>query len=254
MRLENKVAIVTGGGFGMGRAICSEFAREGAHVIVADVNLDNARSVADEINANSGDALALKVDVRHSSEVNGMVDRCIERYGRVDILVNNVGVRCVKPFLEHTEEDWQYMLDVNLTSQFLCAKAVVPHMLRQGKGKIVNIASIASYIGRPNRVAYCASKGGVLQFTRALATDMKGKNIFVNAITPGSIVTGMNADPASDPNMDWGSETLVGRWGQPEDIAHAALFLASDDSDYITGADLRIDGGWLAGRARAGER
>jgi NAD(P)-dependent dehydrogenase (short-subunit alcohol dehydrogenase family) len=146
------------------------------------------------------------------------------------------------------------MLDVNLTSQFLCAKAVVPHMLRQGKGKIVNIASIASYIGRPNRVAYCASKGGVLQFTRALATDMKGKNIFVNAITPGSIVTGMNADPASDPNMDWGSETLVERWGQPEDIAHAALFLASDDSDYITGADLRVDGGWLAGRARAGER
>lgn len=237
----------------MGRAICRAFADQGACVTVADINAGNARSVAEEITQSGGRAIASHVDVRRSGEVNAMVTQCIDAFGRVDILVNNVGVRRVKPFLEHTEQDWHDMIDVNLTSQFLCAKAVVPHMLRQGKGKIVNLASIASYVGRPNRVAYCAAKGGVLQFTRALATDMKGKNVYVNAIVPGSIVTGMNADAAADPNMDWGRETLLGRWGQPEDVAGAAVFLASDESDYITGADLRVDGGWLIGRARDGE-
>jgi len=253
MRLKGKTAIVTGGGFGMGRAICLAFAREGAGVTVADINEANAQGVAKEIIAHDGEAIACKTDVRNSAEISVMVKRCLQKFGRIDVLVNNVGMRCVKPFLEHTEEDWRNMLDVNLTSQFLCAKAVVPHMLEQGKGKIINLASIASYIGRPNRVAYCAAKGGVLQFTRALATDMKGKNIFVNAIVPGSIATGMNAAAAADPNMDWGAETLLERWGQPEDIAGAAIFLASDESDYITGADIRVDGGWLAGRAREGE-
>jgi len=253
MRLKDKSAIVTGGGFGMGRAICLAYAHEGARVTVADINENNAQSVADEINEHGGQAIASKTDVRNAADIATTVERCLERFDRIDILVNNVGVRCVKSFLDHTEDDWRDMLDVNLTSQFLCAKAVIPHMLKQGKGKIINFASIASYIGRPNRVAYCAAKGGVLQFTRALATDMKGRNIFVNAIVPGSIATGMNAEPAADPNMDWGSETLLERWGQPEDIAGAAIFLASDESDYITGADLRIDGGWLAGRARDGE-
>ena len=253
MRLKDKVAIVTGGGYGIGRGICLAFAREGARVTVADNNQENAESVAAEINRANGDALTFVVDVRDSARINVMVAKTVENFGRLDILVNNAGVRCVKPFLEHTEEDWRNMLDVNLTSQFLCAKAAVPHMLELGKGKIVNVASIAAFIGRPNRVAYCASKGGVLQFTRALATDMKGKNVYVNALTPGSIVTGMNADPAADPDVDWGGETLLERWGQPEDVAEAAVFLASDESDYMTGADIKVDGGWLAGRARDGE-
>lgn len=237
----------------MGRAISLGMAREGAAVTVADINETNAQSVAEEINNKQGRAIACRVDVTRSAEVDAMVVACLTQFGRVDILVNNVGVRCVKPFLQHSEADWHNMIDVNLTSQFLCAKAVVPHMLKQGKGKIINLASIASYVGRPNRVAYCAAKGGVLQFTRALATDMKGKNIYVNAIVPGSIVTGMNADNATNPNMDWGRETLLERWGEPDDVAGAAVFLASDESDYITGTDLRVDGGWLAGRARDGE-
>jgi NAD(P)-dependent dehydrogenase (short-subunit alcohol dehydrogenase family) len=169
------------------------------------------------------------------------------------VLVNNAGSRCLKSFLDHTEEDWHRMLDVNLTGHFFCAQAVVPGMLAQGKGKIINLASIAAHTGRPDRVAYCAAKAGVMGLTRALAMDLRGKNICVTAISPGSIATPLNQAASTDETVDWGGETIVGRWGTGQDIAHAAVFLASDESDYVTGSEILVEGGWLVGRARDGE-
>jgi NAD(P)-dependent dehydrogenase (short-subunit alcohol dehydrogenase family) len=253
MRLREKVAVVTGAGSGMGRAIAEEFARQGATVVVADIHEDGARAVAQALADADGRSLAVRVDVTRRADVLAMRDAALRAFGRIDVLVNNAGKRLLKPFLEHTEEDWHQMLDINLTGHFLCAQAVVPAMLEAGKGKIVNVASIAAHTGRPDRVAYCAAKAGVMGLTRALAMDMRGRNINVNAISPGSIATPLNQEAATSETVDWGGETIVGRWGRPADIAHAAVFLASDESDYITGSEIAVEGGWLVGRARDGE-
>ena len=256
MRLKGKVAIVTGGGSGIGRAIALRFALEGAGVAVVDRNRDHADAVADEIKKNKGNGLALQADVTRSADVAEMAQRTARHFGRIDILVNNAGSRIVKPFLEHTEDDWNAMLAVNLTAPFLCAKAVVPHMKRGGRGgRIINLASIASFVGRPDRVAYCAAKAGLLGFTRGLAIDLKSANVRVNALAPGLIETPFNRHYADDPEhgSHWGGETIVGRWGQPDDVAHAAVFLASPESDFINGTVLPVDGGWLAAKTRAGE-
>ena len=167
--------------------------------------------------------------------------------------MNNVGVRIVKPFLDHTDEDWNTMIATNLTGPFLCSRAVVPYMRRAGRGRIINTASIASFVGRPNRVAYVSAKSGLLGMTRAMAIDLGEMGITVNAIAPGSIDSPMNAAQAQDTNNDWGKETPIGRWGTAEDVANAAVFLALDESSYITGADIKVDGGWVSSKARAGE-
>ena len=253
MRLLGKVAIVTGGGSGMGQAIAIEFVKQGALVVVADVNRQAADSTVDQLRALSGRALAVTVDVRQRSDVLRMAQQAESEFGSIDVLVNNAGSRCIKAFLDHTEDDWHRMIDINLTGHFLCAQAVVPRMLKSGKGKIINLASIAGHVGRPDRVAYCAAKAGVIGFTKALAMDLRGKNICVTAISPGSIATPLNSDAANDASVDWGSETVVGRWGRPLDVAYAAVFLASDESDYITGSEIEVEGGWLIGRARDGE-
>lgn len=250
MRLKNKVAVVTGGGSGMGRAIVIEFARQGATVMVADINLEAARDTA---RAAGNGAAAVKVDVTKKSDAVAMAKQTIDQFGRIDILVNNAGSRCIKAFLDHTEEDWHRMLDINLSGHFFCSQAVAPNMLAHGSGRIINVASIAAHTGRPDRVAYCAAKAGVLGLTRALAMDLRGRNICVTAITPGSIATPLNSEAATSNTMDWGGETVAGRWGQPDDIANAAVFLASDESSYITGSEICVEGGWLIGRARDGE-
>lgn len=252
-RLAGKTAIVTGSGSGAGRAIALEFAAHGASVVVADRDLEAARDTVAAINARSGSALAVGTDVTRKADTIRMRDAALERFGRIDVLVNNAGSRCIKPFMEHSEEDWHRMIDINLTGHFLCSQAVVPGMLGQRKGKIISIASIAAHVGRPDRVAYCAAKAGILGLTRALAMDLRGTGVCANSISPGSIATPLNAAAAGDPNVDWGGETVVGRWGRPEEVASAAVFLASDESDYITGTDLVVDGGWLIGRARDGE-
>lgn len=253
MRLADKVTIVTGGGSGMGRAIAVEFARHGAVVVVADINQDAANETVAQLKAMSARAMPVKVDVTKRAETLSLCDQTLKTFGRVDVLVNNAGSRCLKSFLDHTEEDWHRMIDINLTGHFFCAQAVVPQMLKQGKGKIINLASIAGHVGRPDRVAYCAAKTGVLGLTRAMAMDLRGKGICVTAISPGSIETPLNSAAATDANVDWGGETIVGRWGRPEEVAYAAVFLASDESDYITGSEIEVEGGWLVGRARDGE-
>jgi NAD(P)-dependent dehydrogenase (short-subunit alcohol dehydrogenase family) len=254
MRLKSKVAIVTGGGSGMGRAIALAYANEGAKVAVADINVEAARETVAQVQAQSkGEALAVQVDVTRKAQTIEMAQAVLQRFGRIDVLVNNAGSRCLKAFLDHTEEDWHRMIDINLTGHFFCSQAVVPSMLKTGKGKIINLASIAAHTGRPDRIAYCAAKAGVMGLTRALAMDLRGKNICVTAISPGSIATPMNQAAATSSEVHWGRETVVGRWGTAEDVAHAAVFLGSDESDYITGSEIAVEGGWLIGRARDGE-
>jgi NAD(P)-dependent dehydrogenase (short-subunit alcohol dehydrogenase family) len=252
MRLRNKVAVVTGGANGIGRAISDALAREGARVAVVDIDPRKGQTAASEISA-IAEAICVPTDVTDSAAVNRMAQEVDRRFGRIDILVNNVGVRITKPFLEHTDADWNVMIATNLTGPFFCARAVAPFMIRGGGGRIINTASIASFVGRPNRVAYVSAKSGLLGMTRALAIDLGRTGITVNAIAPGSINSPMNASQAADAEHDWGKETPVGRWGTPEDIANAAVFLALDESSYITGAELAVDGGWVSTKARAGE-
>ncbi|GAA3840242.1 SDR family oxidoreductase [[Pseudomonas] carboxydohydrogena] len=250
MRLKDKVAIVTGGASGIGKAMCKAFAAEGAAVVVVDLDGQKGKDAAKEI---GGKSISLQADVTSSASMNKMAEEVDREFGRIDILVNNVGVRITKPFLEHTDADWNTMIQTNLTGPFLCSRAVVPFMKRAGRGRIINTASIASFVGRPNRVAYVSAKSGLLGMTRAMAIDLGPLGITCNAIAPGSINSPMNAAQAADAEHDWGKETPMGRWGTAEDIANAAVFLALDESGYITGAELKVDGGWVSTKARAGE-
>ncbi len=255
MQLEGKVAIVTGGGGGIGKAIVETFAREGARVAIADRDLAAARTLAQSLDAARGLALAVEVDVADSAAVKRMAAQAFDAFGRIDILVNNAGIRFLNALLEQSEDEWRRTIDVNLTGPFLCCKAVIPYMLRAGKGKIVNVSSVAGLFGRPLRSAYCASKGGEIAFTRAAALDMKGQNIYINALAPALVDTPLNAAFTADAALApmWGKETMVGRWGKPAEIAQAALFLASDASDFVNGTVLTVDGGWTAAMVRHGE-
>tara|TARA_Y100001960_G_C14633323_1_gene806937 strand:+ start:211 stop:981 length:771 start_codon:yes stop_codon:yes gene_type:complete len=252
MRLKNKVAVITGAGSGIGSAIAKNFIEEGATVALFDVDLASADSLAAEL----GDrAAAFQADVTKLDQLERAADAVRDQFGGIDALVNNAGIRIVKSFENHTEEDWRRILDVNLTGQFLTAKAVVPHMICRGKGKMVNVASIAGIGGRPNRVAYVAAKFGIVGMTRALAMDLSVHKICVNALCPSMIASPLNLSLAEDGNIgpQWAKDNLAGRWGQPEDVAKVAVFLASDDADYITGSEYRVDGGEATGLIRAGE-
>ena len=247
MDLKNKVAIITGSRRGIGKAIALALAKAGANIVVSDINLDDCNKLVEEIKAINGNALAVKTDVSNPEDVSQMINLTTEKFGKVDILVNNAGIYMQKSLTDVTEQDFDRTLDINLKGVFLCSKAVVPEMIKQGKGKIINIASIAGQVGFANSSAYCASKGAIINITRELALELAQYKINVNAIGPGVIETDMTKDLLEDKAT---KETLLAniplsRIGKPEDIANAALFLASDNSDYITGITLFVDGGWL---------
>ena len=255
MKLKDRVAIVTGGGKGIGEEICLGLSREGAKIVIAEIDIENSEEVIKKIQNNGSEAIVIKTDVSDENSINNMVEEAIKHFGKIDILINNAGIRHIKKLLDHTKKDWDEMIAVNLTGPYLSCKAVIPHMIKQGKGKIVNFGSIASFMGRPDRVGYVAAKSGVLGLTRALAVDLTRKNINVNTICPGLISTPFNKKFAEDPTHGeaWGKETIVGRWGLPTDIVGAAVFLSSDESDFINGSEIKIDGGWLAAKTRRGE-
>ncbi len=249
MRLDKKTAIITGARRGIGRAIALAMAREGASVVVSDINQEDCQKVVNEMKSFQGIGLAVRCDVSSKPEVDFLVKKTVAEFGRLDILVNNAGIISFSPFLDVAETEWDSTLDVNLKGQFLCSQIAAREMIRNHWGRIINIASI-SYggcgIAFPLVPHYTASKGGVVALSQAMALELTPQGINVNAICPGAIDTDM-AKAIKDPAVL--ERTLAripkGRLGTPEDIANLAVFLASEESDYITGAAIVIDGGWL---------
>jgi len=249
MKLSGKTAIVTGARRGIGHAIVLALAREGANVVVSDISQEDCQKVVNEIEGLGRKGLAIKCDVSSSNDVENMVKKTVAEFGRVDILVNNAGIIAYKPFLELTDEDWDKTLNVNLKGQFLCARAAGRDMVKNKRGRIINIASISSGgcgIAFPLIAHYTASKGGVVALTEALALELTPQGINVNAICPGAIDPDMAKGAKESGQLNQVlSRIPKGRLGQPEDIANLAVFLASQESDYISGAAIVIDGGWL---------
>jgi meso-butanediol dehydrogenase/(S,S)-butanediol dehydrogenase/diacetyl reductase len=255
MKLAGRVAIVTGAGRGVGRGIALELARNGANVVVADLNLDTAEAVADEINTLERDSLPLLVDVTVQSQMETMVAQAVTDLGRLDIMVNNAGVGHVKPFLEITEDEWDMVFAVNLKGMLFGMQAAAKAMIYQERcGRIVNISSVAGKSGRPLLASYAASKSAVINLTQSAAMALAPHKITVNAICPGVVDTHMGKSVIAKMQayVDEGKipeeliripEAPLGPRAEPEDIAKMAAFLASDDADYITGQSINVDGG-----------
>jgi 3-oxoacyl-[acyl-carrier protein] reductase len=238
MNLTKKVAVVTGAASGIGKAIAEKFINEGARVVFSDINGDNSL-----VSGFSENALFVKCDVSKSKEVENLITQTVAHFGRLDILVNNAGIFPFVPFEKMTEADWEKVISVNLKSVFLCSQAAVK-VMSEG-GRIINISSIASFIGFPGLVHYCASKGGINSMTRALALELADKKITVNAVAPGAIETpGASQTSTEESKKQTVSMIPLSRMGQPEDIAGLVVFLASDQAGYITGQTIIVDGGW----------
>lgn len=240
MELENKVAIVTGAGQGIGKGIALALAREGAKVVVSDINEEHCNEVVAEIGEDK--AMTVVCDVADKTAVDNLVAKAQEKFGKLDILVNNAGIYPFKPFADLTEEDWEKVMNVNLKSMFLTSQAAAKVMTNGGK--IVDISSIASLVGFEGLTHYCASKGGVNGFVRALALELAKSNINVNAVAPGAIATPGASGGSDEQKQQTIAMIPAGRMGEPADIANAVVFFASDKANYITGQILTVDGGW----------
>jgi len=246
--LEGRVAIITGGGTGIGRGIALEFAKAGADVVVASRRLSNLEKVAEEVRALGKRSLAVQTDISRKTDVDNMAQKVMEEFGAIDILVNNAGTIVWAPLLEHSEEDWDAVLDTNLRGYYLCSQAVGKRMVEQKKGNIINVASIRGITAAPGRASYCVSKAAVLMLTRVLALELVSYNIRVNTIAPGAVRTEMTKVQWSDPETykEFTAKIPMGRWAELSEIGSVAVFLASDASSYMTGHTIVVDGGLLA--------
>ena len=252
MRFENTGVLITGAGSGIGRAASLAFAEEGAAVAAADLQLESAQATASAVEASGGKAVGLQVDVTQPDSAQALVKRTVAGLGSLDVLINSAGVREIVPFLELPAEEWLKVIGTNLTGTFLCSQAVARHLIAQHKsGKIINLASVAGLVGVPNRAAYVASKHGVVGLTKEMGMELADKHIQVNAIAPGVVETAMTAGYFDNPAIVASLKKAhpAGRWAQPEEIAKLMLFLASEDADFMTGATIPIDGGFVAGKA-----
>jgi NAD(P)-dependent dehydrogenase (short-subunit alcohol dehydrogenase family) len=247
MRLKDKVALITGGASGIGRATAELFAREGARVAVADYD-PYGRDMVQAITAAGGQGIFLTVDVSDSAQVTKMVDAALQAYGRIDILFNGAGILYYGTVLETDEQAWNRVIRINLTGTYLCCRAVLPHMIRQGGGSIINVAStVGAHDACANAVAYVTSKGGVTLFTKAVAIDHAKQGIRVNALVPGATDTPMIRKALTPEALEaLAASHPIGRLGRPEELAKAVLFLASDDASFVTGTAMYVDGGQTA--------
>ena len=243
MRLEKKVAFVTGGGRGLGEAICLTFAREGAHVAVSDINLKDAKRVEGLIKKMGRKAVAIKADVSREKDVKEMVAKAIEALGPIDILVNNAGIFHKGPVAEMSVDVWDKLLAVNLKGTFLCSREVIPNFKKKRGGKVINIGSLAGQVGGILAGSnYSASKAGIICFTKSFAKEMAPFGVNVNCVAPGVIDTDMTLE---FPREDMKKAIPLGELGEAQDVANAVLFLASEESKYITGETLNVNGGIL---------
>jgi 3(or 17)beta-hydroxysteroid dehydrogenase len=251
-RVKDRVAIITGGAGGLGQAEASLLAKEGAKVVITDIDETSVTKIADEIVRQGGKALAARQDVTSESDWGSVIAKALEKFGRLDILVNNAGVIIYKKIEDTSLAEWQWLMRVNLDGVFLGTKFAIAAMKKSGGGSIINIASVAGLIGNPDAAAYHASKGGVRQFSKAAAIECSKAgydyNIRVNSIYPGVMETKMADDLKQDENkyrtaLSWHA---MGHFGEPQDVAYGVLYLASDESKFLTGSELVIDGGWTA--------
>jgi 3-oxoacyl-[acyl-carrier protein] reductase len=243
--LEGKLAIITGGARGIGKEIAMLFAKEGANIAICDVNLEEAEKTAKEIQDLGRESLAFKVDVTDQSQIHGMVDKILDKFNKIDILINNAGITKDNLLLRMSEEEWDKVIAVNLKGTFLCTKIVSKVMLKQRFGKIVNLASIIGIMGNAGQANYAASKAGIIGLTKSVAKELASRNICVNAIAPGFIKTDMTARLAEEVQKKMLSVIPLARFGEAKDVADLAIFLSSESSSYITGQVIQVDGGML---------
>ncbi|UCC12735.1 MAG: 3-oxoacyl-[acyl-carrier-protein] reductase [candidate division WOR-3 bacterium] len=242
MVMEGKNALITGAARGIGAGVAALFARQGARVYISDVDADaGAKAIADT----DGDIRFMEMDVSDENSVKQVVDQILDESQKIDILVNNAGITNDKLLLRMTTEDWSRVLSINLTGTFLVTKAVMRGMIKQRFGRIVNIASVVGLIGNAGQANYAASKAGIIGFTKSCAKELAGRNITVNAIAPGFIETRMTEGLPEEVKQEYLKVIPLGRFGQVDDVAHLALFLASDQSSYITGQVFCVDGGMV---------
>jgi len=253
MKLLNRVALITGGNSGIGEATALLFAEEGSKICITGRNESRCKKVTDEINKNGGKAIYVLSDVRFAEECRRTVEKTLDAFGHLDILFNNAGVFFPSDAVACTEKDWDLTIDINLKGSFLMSKFALPSMIERGRGVIINNGSGWGIVGGNEAISYCASKGGVVLMTKAMAIDHAKQGIRVNCLCPGDVVTPMLEEDARMRGMSWSdyhdqavAQRPMGRIGTPEEIAKAALFLASDDSSFMTGATLVVDGGGTA--------
>jgi len=251
MRLREQVAIVTGASSGIGRAIAITFAREGARMVLADLRsssrlAEETPATAEAIGAAGGTALFVQTDMTRREQVDALVETAVERFGRVDILVNNAGSFIRNAIVEASDDEWAAVLGLNLMGYVYACRRAIPHMLEQGRGKIINMSSIHGIRGTGTAATYCASKGAVENLTRQLAVEYGRRGIYTNAIAPGTIKTAMSKPFRETPAVlaEYEARTILPRLGEPQDVANCALFLASSESDFVLGHTLVCDGGW----------
>ena len=248
MRLEGKVALISGGARGMGAAEAKLFAREGAKIVIGDILENEGRRTEAEINETGGECLFVPLDVTDETQWENAVSEAVGRFGRLDILVNNAGISGRANVEDTTVELWDRVMDINAKGVFLGTKAAIPHMRKYGGGSIINISSIWGIVGSGASASYHASKGAVRLFTKSTAIQYARESIRANSIHPGPIATPMTETSRADRELNQRmlASTPMGRWAQPEEVAYGALYLASDESSFVTGSELVIDGGWTA--------
>ena len=248
MKLKGKAAIVTGAATGIGQAIAVAFAREGASVTVDYIGNESSTAQTMKAIQDAGvKGIPVAADISNPTDVNQLISKTVEAFGRLDILVNNAGIERKIPFVDYPLIEWQKIIAVNLTGPFLCAQAAAKQMIRQGGGRIINISSIHEDLPMPTNAPYCASKGGLRMLMRTIAVELAPHQITVNNIGPGAIYTPIDRDVESNPQLNKQilAEIPLGRWGKPEEVAQLAVYLASDEAAYVTGSTHFIDGGML---------